>query len=356
MLYAVVSDIHANRTALRAIEEFLKTLPGSERPKFWVLGDLLGYGPNSEALECINWLRFSSGVGQRWIPGNHDEWALTQLGNDHPDATVKLLSQILWMNEKDYPERKESWEWFMYEVSQAIAELPNQEEQRSLVVETFEDENQPACLKLVFTHGTYAQSTRRSQYLYPWLSSMIENDLKRLRMVEDARTICLLHGHTHFPIFAHLAENGELQYHSIRYGKPEVLPDGYVAINPGSVGQPRDGDPRAAFVLLDTDSHTVTFYRVPYPVHQVVEKLRRENLTELAHRKRLVEELKKRGISLECRENGQVVKRYRNYYELIDDVYESLINRLEKGDGKLNLQYYQQIYRRPEWDLEVIEK
>jgi diadenosine tetraphosphatase ApaH/serine/threonine PP2A family protein phosphatase len=56
-------------------------------------------------------------------------------------------------------------------------------------------------------------------------------------------------------------------------------------LNPGSIGQPRDGDPRAAFAIADLENHTIEFWRVPYDIQQVQERMRAAHLPEpLAHR------------------------------------------------------------------------
>ncbi|HEX7285048.1 MAG TPA: metallophosphoesterase, partial [Candidatus Angelobacter sp.] len=63
-------------------------------------------------------------------------------------------------------------------------------------------------------------------------------------------------------------------------GVLQLEPDYYYLINPGSVGQPRDGDPRAAFAMYDTDARSVTFHRVPYDIEKAQEKIFAAGLPE----------------------------------------------------------------------------
>ena len=96
MCYVIFSDIHANYTALARAVETTRAVPAFK--KYFFLGDLLGYGPVAQVVKCINWLRYDSQIYQengheipRWIPGNHDEWAVTNFGQMRKEAIVTLL-------------------------------------------------------------------------------------------------------------------------------------------------------------------------------------------------------------------------------------------------------------------------
>ncbi|MBI3241796.1 MAG: metallophosphoesterase family protein [Chloroflexi bacterium] len=332
MRYAIISDVHANRTALRAVEEAVRQLRRelmNEEITYWFLGDLVGYGPAEEALECIRWLRRESGIpfdpdtnlGERWVPGNHDGWLVSPGEQLRPDAVATLRRQIDLLQQ---PGHEEDREWFFRIVRAALHRQPAVdqpdvlgEETRSLVIEPH------AVLTMAFVHASVFPATRRITYLYPWRQTLLAEDLRQLRMQSPAPILCLFHGHTHFPVFARLGEDGQtVVFQPIKYGQPIRLNEGCYAINPGSVGQPRDGDTRAAFVILDTEAGTVEFRRVEYDVHEVVHKLNRES-QQAPHEHR--------------------------------QVYQPLVDRLRTANGGEELHSYRGIYRSPEWDLEVVK-
>ncbi|MEM4306562.1 MAG: metallophosphoesterase family protein, partial [Candidatus Caldarchaeum sp.] len=112
-------------------------------------------------------------------------------------------------------------------------------------------------------------------YMYPWLlpgAFLRELECVSLLRGETTGRACLFSGHTHVPQFWYLDGEEEGVAQAVRrrvvYEEPYVLPDRPALVNPGSVGQPRDGDPRAAYALLDCEAGAVTFYRVPYPVEK----------------------------------------------------------------------------------------
>jgi len=128
-----------------------------------------------------------------------------------------------------------------------------------------------------------------------------------------------------------------------------------LAINPGSIGQPRDGDPRTSFVILDMENRTITFHRVDYNTLQAREKLQceqdihhinRANQPGLNHpltrdeRKELV-----RQLGLEWSHSTMLDKIVR--------AYQNLSNSLETGDGGEHTAHFRHIYRIPKWDLEA---
>ena len=81
MRYAIITDIHANFHALQAVHEDVLALRASDPVNpinYWFLGDLIGYGP--DPISCIRWLKSTSRVAERWVPGNHDEWLVRPNG------------------------------------------------------------------------------------------------------------------------------------------------------------------------------------------------------------------------------------------------------------------------------------
>jgi diadenosine tetraphosphatase ApaH/serine/threonine PP2A family protein phosphatase len=84
---------------------------------------------------------------------------------------------------------------------------------------------------------------------------------------------CLV-GHTHVPIVFEETDPNHVSFHRPDYTTERLLADNRLIINPGSVGQPRDSDPRAAYALLDTDTNIWQFKRVDYPITITQDKMR----------------------------------------------------------------------------------
>jgi len=301
MRYAVLSDIHANYQALQAVDEDVRHLRAQDlerKPAYWFLGDLIGYGP--DPVGCVRWLKSSAQIDGRWVPGNHDEWLIrpSQV-SEEAQASLGKHRQILARLEY-----AGLHEWFCQELNAAI-----NEESRSLVQEQYEQGT------AVFTHASVMKTLRRNTNLYPWKTYLLREEFDRLQIevgTEDRPTV-LFCGHTHYPMWVRLRE-GKLWLESIRYFDPLPLGEGLMIINPGSVGQPRDGDTRAGYAIFDPDNWTIEFRRVPYPVHE--------------------------SIAL-----------------LYDQGYpESLAERLLNANGRAELQHYLTVYRRPQWDLEAINQ
>ncbi|MCB8924076.1 MAG: metallophosphoesterase family protein [Ardenticatenaceae bacterium] len=300
MRYAIVTDIHANYAALKAVDEEvrqLRTKAVEHKLLYWFLGDLIGYGP--DPIGCLRWLKNSARINDRWVPGNHDEWLIrpSQVSSDAWGSLTKhkeLLSR---------PEHAGLNEWFQNELETAVSD-----EVRTLVYETYEQG------QAVFIHASVMKTLRRTTYLYPWKDYLLREEFDRLRTIvgEKHEPTVLFCGHTHYPMWVR-QRNGRTWFESIRYFEPLPLGEGWMIINPGSVGQPRDGDTRAAYAIFDPENWTIEFRRVEYPVYESVAALRDQGYPE------------------------------------------SLAERLLSADGRADLQNYYAIYRRPQWDLEAID-
>lgn len=328
MKYILISDIHANDIALNAVTQFVENLGDQSEIRYLFLGDLVGYGTMTGAWNCIRWLRSHSNVD--WLPGNHDEWIVNQ--NDGSFQASAILSLLMQRTYLAQPGRKDDFLWFEKRVRSAIKKQP-----------TFAFRGNG--INFFLTHGTVVDGGERSGYLYPWKPSLIKWDLLRLRERYPDKWICLFYGHTHYPLLSCLQDD-QLVYGSIRYGEPIPLCDGMIAVNPGSVGQPRDGDPRSAFAILDTHARTITFHRVEYDVEAIVKQLEsdgnfhsRSRLYPLSwdERDAILEEMKRRGKE-----------------ETPKEIYAELIARIRAGNKDANLSLYQGVYCKVEWGLEVI--
>lgn len=358
MCYVILSDIHANYTALRAVLDVTDRI--AKTKKFYFLGDLLGYGPVSQVIDCMDWLHYQSHIYEengdaepRWVPGNHDEWAVTQLGRVRPEGSVTLQIQRAALAHT----RAAEWEWFAREVAAAL-----HEESRSMLTKTRGEG--PEGMFLAFTHAAVTPEERRGTYLRPWLHSILWGHFAQLREMTAAGTKILFCGHTHLPFLAQILpdERHTIKFHSIKYGQPIALPPGEYIISPGSVGHPRDGDPRAALALFEPEARTVEFRRVEYDTRPVVHALQQEQfalrMQHDAAARYLIQldalKLKtERGLEIDLDNIPKGL--WREYKQRVDQAYVQLIHEIETGAGGEEEQNYHTIYRAPTWDLEVIE-
>ncbi len=230
------SDVHGNLHALDAVLKEAKTI-GYDQAIF--LGDAVGYGafPN----ECVEKIRETA----QWIlRGNHDTAAFR-------------LEEAEFFN----PWAREAIEWTRHTLTQT-----NLEYLRGLPV------RQRISPDLLVVHST-PEDPEMWIYLF---GSEISLALSYLSDFEE--WLCA-YGHTHIPLLLQLnpkEESGEI------LGTKGVLRRGYrYFLNPGSVGQPRDGDPRAAFAILDTEPWTFTVYRVEYPIEKAQQAIRTAGLPEI---------------------------------------------------------------------------
>ncbi len=223
MRVAVLSDIHSNLPALEAV-----LAAAGDVDAVWHLGDVVGYGPEPDAV--VDRLR---GIGALGVRGNHDAAAVGGV-------------EIEWFN----PDARRAIEWTMGAVSPStrawLAELP---ERRTL----------EGC-ELV--HG----SPRDPTWEYVTSLPVARANLALL----GGRTG--LHGHTHIPI-AWVEEDGRVAVLGPSDGSELSLRGRRALLNPGSVGQPRDGDPAASFMLFEPEQERVTWRRVPYDVDAVQERM-----------------------------------------------------------------------------------
>ena len=241
MRLLILSDIHAN---LEALEACLDAAP--EHDQVYNLGDIVGYGANpNEVTER------SRDLGSVFVRGNHDKACsgVSDLADFNPIAGLAAL----WTRQKLTPDHLE----FLRELPQGpLAPMEN--------------------VQLV--HGS-----PRDEDEYVLMAS------DAYLMLAQADVPLTFFGHTHvqrcFLLDAGKGPGKSLvpAYKAAR-GKQsvklELKPDTRYMVNPGSVGQPRDNDPRAAFVLYDTAENSITFHRVPYDVARAQEKIISAGLPE----------------------------------------------------------------------------
>jgi predicted phosphodiesterase len=233
---AVLSDIHSNRPALEAVLAALPTVDA-----IWQLGDVVGYGPHP--VEVIERL---SAAGAGGVRGNHDAAALGVIDTD-------------WFN----GDARTAVEWSRGQLTEPTrAWLSGLPETRT------ED-------AFMLAHA----SPRDPVWEYVYSPSIAAGVFGAFETAH-----CLV-GHTHVPLVFR-QEHGGVQTVNPEVGEIVQLDDRRTILNPGSVGQPRDGDPRASAMVLDTEALTATWMRVPYPIAETQAAMRSAGLPA-----RLVERL-----------------------------------------------------------------
>jgi predicted phosphodiesterase len=230
MRVGLLSDIHANLVALEAVLAALGKVDA-----LWVTGDTVGYGPDPS--ETLALLRERKAV---LVQGNHDRAVATGEGIEffHDRAGVAARLHAEWLSAAERDE---------------LSALPTVHK-----VEGF-----------TLCHGSLRDP------LWEYVTSP-EAAMATLRI---AQTDYCCNGHTHIPaLFTMMGDVGVL----VRPG-PETSHqlERRTLLNPGSVGQPRDGDPRAAYAVLDTEMGTATFYRASYRIDETQRRIRARGLPEM---------------------------------------------------------------------------
>lgn len=229
MRLAVISDIHANFEALDACLHKAEEL-GVDA--FACLGDVVGY--NASPNECCDRVRE---LEAPTIQGNHDNVACgladpIEVGfNPAAESAIRWTSSVL---------TTENREW--------LRSLPD---------------NHIYSDRVYLCHGSPRD---QNEYILTPLD-LLEN---AAMVLEDRSTIrVVFFGHTHLPALINVAEplNGEPES-----DKVQLTDDTLWFVNPGSVGQPRDGRPESAFAVYDDQDNTIEFVRVPYDIDAVTKK------------------------------------------------------------------------------------
>ena len=219
MRVAVLSDLHANIAALEAV---LAVMPSVD--EVWHLGDVVGYGPQPDAV--VARLRE---IGARGVRGNHDAAAVGQL--DIEAFNVDARGAMEWTRSTIADETR-AW----------LAALPERLEREDFLL----------------VHGSPRDPT------WEYITTI---PVARAGMAAMP-TRSGLHGHTHVPI-AFVEDDGRLDTMSPGAGSHLTFDGRRVLLNPGSVGQPRDGIPTTSWLLLDTAEGSATWQRTAYDVSSV---------------------------------------------------------------------------------------
>lgn len=233
MRYAIISDIHGN---LQAAEAVLGLIERLDVGQIVCLGDIVGYG--GDPSRCVDLVRrFCSRV----IIGNHDAGAvgLTSVDYFNPAAREAVLwtDMVLSDEERDY-----------------LRNLPYE-----IDLEDFQ-----------IVHSTPDDPAQ-------WKYLLIKEEAGPLFDFFSGRL--LFYGHTHVPIIFRRDAEGTVY----AANTDDFILEKQVRyiINVGSVGQPRDGDPRAAFAVYDSESQKMTFYREPYDITAAQERILQNGLPKI---------------------------------------------------------------------------
>jgi len=228
----IISDIHANLNALEAV-----LVDAGQFDAVWCLGDLVGYGPDPN--ECIE--RIAQLPSLQCIMGNHDAAAvgLIEVEAFNPDAR----KTVLWTQGKLTPANKEY--------------LKNLPERINLDY-------------ITLAHG--------SPYKPIW-EYLLDTRSATVSFECFGTPYCLV-GHTHLPVLYYLPDDRLTAQLIVPEHVSQMILAPRAIINPGSVGQPRDHDPRAAYAILNLANFTWEWHRVEYDIPSLQERMSKENLPE----------------------------------------------------------------------------
>ena len=233
---AILSDIHSNLDALEAVTA---ELDATGVDNGVCLGDVVGYAAYPE--ECINRVRQR---GWHTVLGNHDD-ALDKplakaLMNDVANAGLRLAEEQVSSGNR---------EW--------LDSLP---------------------VKLSRTHAVFTHASLDSPEEWPYL---IDVESAMLHFLAQQIPLCFV-GHTHRPMVLNWQSKSKLDVLIPTQEQIPLLRSGKTTVNVGSVGQPRDGDPRACYVLYFPQTHHVEFRRTPYDVKAAQKAIRKAGLPSFA--------------------------------------------------------------------------
>jgi predicted phosphodiesterase len=231
MHYAVIADIHSNLAALTAVLDDIEQKGGVD--EIWCLGDIVGYGPDPH--QCIELLRHYKHI---CVAGNHD-WAAigkvdTNYFNQMAIAAIKWTSEQLTISDRLYLEN-----------------LPQTIDKGDIIL----------------VHGSPTE---------PLWEYVISIGIAERNFAHFESQFCLV-GHSHVPE-AFKLQDGACQHIHFSEGIGMVLGKSRMIINPGAVGQPRDGNAQASYAIYDTEGRMMRLHRVSYDIKSTQDKMMQAGL------------------------------------------------------------------------------
>jgi diadenosine tetraphosphatase ApaH/serine/threonine PP2A family protein phosphatase len=228
---ALVSDVHGNLPAFQAVVTDIRS---TGVDAIWNLGDLVGYGAQPD--ECVELAR---DVCDLCLIGNHDLVVINKL--DVEDFSANAATAALWTRDQITPETREF-----------LSSLSPKDESRGLKL--------------------YHASPRDPVWEYVLSVGLADACIKTM----PGRLGAV--GHSHVALWFWRNDGGQTIGEQAGAGMEVDLSKGEWLLNPGGVGQPRDGDPRAAWILLDFDRSTAHWKRVEYPIDQAAKAIEEAGL------------------------------------------------------------------------------
>jgi len=232
MRFLIISDVHANLAALSAV-----LVDVGSFDFVWCLGDLVGYGPDPN--ECIERLRDFPHFS---LAGNHDWAALGKLDITSFNSDARVAS--VWTQNQLSPTSREY-----------LTSLPTQ---------TTKDQ-------FALAHASPRQ---------PVWEYVLDPLIAQRNFAYFETPFCLV-GHTHIPVLFYQLDEKPNECKTLVPpfdGPIDLQMSGQMILNPGSVGQPRDGNPDASYAVLDVDAMTWEHRRVSYPIEITQERMRARDL------------------------------------------------------------------------------
>ena len=236
MLYAILGDIHSNLEAFRAVITDAEAMGGFDQ--IWCLGDIVGYGPDPCA--CIELLRRHDHI---CVAGNHD-WASIERV-DVSEFNLAAAEACLWTSKQ-----------LSLDDVDFLSNLPEVVSQNDFTI----------------VHG----SPHRPLWEY-----VLSTDVAKQNFAYFDTNYCLV-GHSHVPqIYAYNESLDECHSIELSDGYSFKLAEQRLILNPGGVGQPRDGNPKASYMIYDSDAGTASLHRINYDVFKTQAKMTKHNLPDL---------------------------------------------------------------------------
>ncbi|MFC1952606.1 metallophosphoesterase family protein [Chloroflexota bacterium] len=232
MRIGIISDIHSN---LEALEVILRDIDLQKIDRVWCLGDIVGYGPDPN--ECIDLVRSNIDI---CVMGNHDQTMVGVL--EHFDFNPDAEKAFLWT--------------------------------RTILTEDNKEYIKTLPLKLEIGDFTLVHGSPREPFEY--ITSSFEAD----EALQYLKSLYCLIGHSHVPMIITLGEKTKRRNNYLTNLRKFTLTEHATFINPGSVGQSRDGNPKASYMIYDSDLNQVTHRRVAYDVNRPRQKMKSVGLPE----------------------------------------------------------------------------
>ncbi len=222
----IISDIHANLTALNAV-----LADAEPYDRVWCLGDVVGYGPDPN--ECIE--RVKSLPGLKCVKGNHDAAIIGDI--DINSFNLEARASLQWLESELKPANRR---W--------LSNLGERLEFRDITI----------------VHGSPSN---------PVWEYIMDRKAAKKNMSEFSTKVCLV-GHTHVPqIYEFQADtSGEIRHRQPALDETFQINHKSI-INPGSVGQPRDHDPRSSYLIYNSDDESWVYHRVEYDITKVQDRI-----------------------------------------------------------------------------------